>query len=940
MALISGLFLKNKVAQRITVMLLLAAILPALLTSSLTFRNMSRLIENIEQQDLKKETKNYGLTVMGNLLFAKTLARHFTEINRDNNYHINILWDALEEKTVGTPMFNSVVEVSTQGEVIAQQGHAKNLVIAIQQLNGAGLSNLKANKLKPSLLVIPQKNQQPPLINLILPQVNGQNSTFITELNPDFIWGLKADYPNNIKMCVYKTINHTKTELFCSQSIQEVKSSINANKPKPVGQWDLFLKAEFQEDDWQFETTRLKPSATNQLWDFYSDYGFIWVIILSLLIIGLLSINQIRKTMVPLEKLIEGTRSISQGKFENVVVNDHSEFSELADAFNNMSSDIQRQLNTLQVFSEVDQKMVAKLDVDDLIVQILSRIQQLKPGTSAQIFRLSEKNSTEALGVVNLIDHNVQSNFPLSIPIQEINSLAAYTHGEFINHDIKVQFQHTLIQLGAKFLWVLPVFWQGNICAFLTIGSPIAFEPKNNADWNEIRDLSNRIGMAISAQKREEQLLKQAHYDLLTGLPNRVLLDDRLQQAIERSNRSKWPTWVVFLDLDRFKYINDSMGHHTGDQVLVEISKRLQHVVRETDTVARFGGDEFIIILEGQNSEELMMPALNRIVENVATPLIINHIELNMTCSAGVAIYPNDGDNPNVLIQHADIAMYRAKELGKNNIQFYTEELNKKVADHIYIENLLRHAIEKNELVLHYQPKVNIKTMQIVGMEALIRWNSKELGFISPVRFIPIAEETGLIVAIGQWVIKTACEQAIAWQKAGYSPLLMSVNLSTRQFNQTNLVDSIKATLAETGLKAQYFELELTESILMMEVEKSMIILNKIKSLGVKISVDDFGTGYSSLAYLKNLPVDTLKIDKSFTDDIVKQTDNVPIVQTIIALAKNLNLKIVAEGVETHEQVLYLKAHQCDEIQGYYFSKPKLPAELEPLLQNPVFSAK
>ena len=489
-----------------------------------------------------------------------------------------------------------------------------------------------------------------------------------------------------------------------------------------------------------------------------------------------------------------------------------------------------------------------------------------------------------------------------------------------------------MAKLGAHYLWVLPIFWQGNICALLTVGSKTDLNSEDN-DWGEIRDLSNRIGIAISAQKREEQLLIQAHHDQLTGLPNRILLDDRLQQAIEHSQRTQLPTWVVFLDLDRFKYINDSMGHHLGDQVLIEVAKRLQNAVRDIDTVARFGGDEFIIVLQGHADEALVMGVLQRIIETIAQPLVINQLELNMTCSVGVSVYPNDGETVGTLIQHADIAMYRAKELGKNNFQFFTEALNKKVADRIYMENLLRHALAKNELVLHYQPKVNLQTMQVVGMEALIRWESHELGFVSPVNFIHLAEETGLILPIGEWVIKTACAQAVAWEKAGYGNLLMSVNLSARQFGQANLLDSIKNILADTGLEAKYLELELTESMVMTELATSLKILHEIKALGIKISVDDFGTGYSSLSYLKQLPLDTLKIDKSFTDDIVHHTDRAPIVQTVISLAKNLNLKIVAEGVESQEQVLYLQAHGCDEIQGYFFSRPKVAKDIEPLLQ-------
>ena len=283
---------------------------------------------------------------------------------------------------------------------------------------------------------------------------------------------------------------------------------------------------------------------------------------------------------------------------------------------------------------------------------------------------------------------------------------------------------------------------------------------------------------------------------------------------------------------DSFKFINDSMGHNIGDQLLVQVAHRMQAAVREVDTVARFGGDEFIIVLPGQTDETLMMGVLERIIHMVCQPMQINNQEIIITCSVGIAVYPNDGAKAETLIQHADIAMYRAKELGKNNFQFFTESMNEKVAERMYVENLLRHALAKNELEVYYQPKVDLETMQMVGMEALIRWNSPELGFVSPIRFITLAEESGLIVPIGEWVMRSACQQTVAWQNAGYAPLLMSVNLSARQFKQSNLVERIQNILKETGLEAQYLELELTESMVMTEVEASLQLLHEIKALG------------------------------------------------------------------------------------------------------------
>jgi diguanylate cyclase (GGDEF)-like protein len=457
---------------------------------------------------------------------------------------------------------------------------------------------------------------------------------------------------------------------------------------------------------------------------------------------------------------------------------------------------------------------------------------------------------------------------------------------------------------------------------------------EHDIDWTEFRELASRIGIVISAQAREEQLIMQAQYDILTGLPNRILLQDRLRQAIEYSQRTGNPIWVLFIDLDRFKYINDSMGHHVGDELLIQVSKQLQAGVRETDTVARFGGDEFVIILQGDMGEDSRLSILNRLVDSVAMPIKVNKQELNTTCSIGIAVYPNDGVTPETLIKHADIAMYRAKEIGRNNFQFFTQNMNDKAAERMRMESYLRKAIEQDEFSLQFQPKVDLTSKQIVGVEALLRWNNTDLGNVSPDKFIQLAEDTNLILPIGEWVLRHACLQAVAWQKAGLGELLMAVNLSARQFRQENLVESIKAILVETGLKAERLELELTESLFMSDNGNALKTLHEIKALGIKLSVDDFGTGYSCLSYLNNLPLDALKIDKSFTDDIIVKNKKVPIVDTIISLGKNLNLQVIAEGVESAEQVAYLIAHGCDQIQGYYFSRPESAEKIESMLAS------
>ena len=438
---------------------------------------------------------------------------------------------------------------------------------------------------------------------------------------------------------------------------------------------------------------------------------------------------------------------------------------------------------------------------------------------------------------------------------------------------------------------------------------------------------------SIERKRYQEQLEHQANYDALTGLPNRNLLLDRLKQAVF-AQRQVHSIALVFIDLDHFKFINDSLGHNAGDKLLQHMAERLRSVVRDGDTVSRLGGDEFILILNDQHNEEIIFRAMQRIINKLSEPVSIDGHELYVTCSAGISLHPQDGPDIETLLKNADAAMYRAKERGRNNFQFYTSEMNRLVNERLALESSLRRALERREFLLHYQPKIDLKTGAIVGAEALVRWQHPEWGLMYPDRFIPLAEETGLIVPIGEWVLRTACGQNRAWQDAGLKPVTVSVNLSARQFRQEALLKSVARILSETGLRPRHLEMELTESMVMHNAEAAIAILQGLKDLGVQLSVDDFGTGYSSLSYLKSLPIGILKIDRSFVRDISARggRDGGVLAQAIISLGHSLKLKIVAEGVEDDAQLKFLKAHRCDEAQGYYFSKPVPPEECARLL--------
>jgi diguanylate cyclase (GGDEF)-like protein len=440
---------------------------------------------------------------------------------------------------------------------------------------------------------------------------------------------------------------------------------------------------------------------------------------------------------------------------------------------------------------------------------------------------------------------------------------------------------------------------------------------------------------SIERKRYQVQLEHQANYDALTGLPNRNLLHDRLRQAVyaQRLPRS---IAVVFMDLDHFKFVNDSLGHSTGDLLLKAMGERLRTVLREGDTVGRVGGDEFVLILNDQSNEEIIYRAMQRIAAKVSEPISIEGKELHVTCSAGISIYPQDGRDVETLLKNADAAMYRAKEHGRSNFQFYTSEMNERVSERLSLENALRRALERNELTLHYQQKTSLKSGRIVGAEALVRWMHPEWGLVRPARFIPLAEETGLIVSIGEWVLREACRQTREWLDAGLEPGAVSVNLSVRQFRQEGLVRTVSRILEETRLNPAQLEMELTESMVMGNVDAAIAVLQGLKQLGVALSVDDFGTGYSSLSYLKDLPIDTLKIDRSFVRDIGSgaEADDGVLAQAIISLAHALHLKVIAEGVETDAQLRFLRRHGCDEVQGFFYGEPVPPDGHRALLEK------
>ena len=479
--------------------------------------------------------------------------------------------------------------------------------------------------------------------------------------------------------------------------------------------------------------------------------------------------------------------------------------------------------------------------------------------------------------------------------------------------------------------------WEGEIWNRRKNGEVFPEWLSISAIRNESKQIQNYVGIFIDISKQKEaesRLHYLAYHDKLTGLPNRDLFHDRLNKSIYRAKRNQVEIAVLFIDIDHFKYINDTFGHTKGDMLLQKVTNRLRASLRENDTLARMGGDEFTVIIEDFSSQDDVEITAKRILDNFNAPIFLDNQELYVSVSIGISFFPEDANSPGMLMKHADTAMYSAKNNGRKRLHFFRSTMENYSIQRIEMERQLRHALDNHEFRVFYQPQLDIVSSKVIGAEALIRWRHPERGLVPPAEFIPLAEDTGMILPIGEWVLKQAWNECQGWHRAGY-PLRIGVNLSAHQFNHTNLSELAELALRESGISPEYLELELTESLAMRQVDETLVVLKQLKSSGVKLSIDDFGTGYSSLSYLKQFPIDRLKIDKSFIHDIATDPNNAAIVVAIIAMAHCMGLAVIAEGVETEEQLRFLAMHGCNEVQGYLLSRPLPADEFLALLRNP-----
>ena len=931
----------NKVARRILISFVLAALIPIAILGLLSYQEVTAGLRQQTDKALQKNTKNYALGALDRLkLSERALQLLAAKVGRTEDkspFSIADFGDlpGFEEQ------FDHLVLVETNGNQKVIFGTSESLPVFTQEEMVALSSNktvIKAvtgNRLTETMLwmaisVVKNKPETAFLLAKLRPELLWESD----DMAPYTLWVLDennrtlfASEPNlSLPLKIRSQMLMTNSGLTIWQ---------NADATFLSAYWKLPLKLVFHAPEWVVMLAQPEDLALSTIRQFSAIYPP--VIFLAILIVGLLSKQLISKYLKPLENLKAATFRIAEGDFDSRLhIESRDEFETLADSFNDMTGRLKNQFEILAAMSEIDRHILSSLDAEIIVETALDRLPSVLNCDLIAFAKVDpEAQKVKEMRIRRIGRCSQILTNPIAITKDDIAVLVEHL-GTGVEIGSPSRLPAYLEALGVYGQWrflVIPVVLDGTFSSIMCLGykSPL---PIPVVSRNAAKTFGDRMAVALSNAAWEEKLYKQAHFDFLTGLPNRLVLNDRLDQELARSERDKTEFAVFFIDLDRFKTINDSLGHSAGDELLVQVTEILVNCVRVTDLVVRNGGDEFVVVmteLQHQNATMYAGSLAEKILSSLKRALMVAGLPVTTTASIGIALYPGDADNVQDLLKNADVAMYHAKNEGRDNFRFYSSDLNAFALENMKLEHELREAIAKAELTVFYQPKVDLHG-RIVGAEALIRWQHPELGMVSPAKFIPLAEQTGLIVDIGHWVFEQTCLQAQSYQAQGFGNLRISVNISAIEFKRPELVDRIAGILMRTGVDPNLIELELTESIAIGDNKNSIERMAALKKLGLTLSMDDFGTGYSSLSYLKNLPLDVIKIDQSFVRHLESEGSNQAIVRAILALANGLGMETVSEGVENQAQLDFLKQNKCDIFQGFLFSRPIPPEDFLKLL--------
>ena len=908
---IRGLFLRSQVARRVFLLFLLSALVPALLLAALAYAQMRAMDREHVQRQLALEGGNYTGGLRERLLGA-----HFM---------LGVQAAGLRQ---GIPL-------SLSGDGPPRRAFAR-IDPMLHGLEGDSWAApaAQAHLARGESLLLISRDAQGPHLQLIMAidPARPDQGVLRAELLPTYLWSDDPGPAQATRACV---LDAQGLVLYCpDSSLAPLVAGLAVQRDRPAGelegwQYDtrsLSLRERFAADDWTVVV--LRPQGEGG-WSGFA-YVFLGVVVLTLLLVALLSGVQLRRILVPLERLIEGTRRIAREDFHQPVqIHRDDEFGQLGQALNKMAARLGRQMGTLRALAEIDHEILSRVELEQIIARVQDRLHELWPQAVTSMVVFDQQAADFGIVHLHAGENEVTAKVPSRLEPWLLERLARDYDGMWFDvggGDLP-DFLSMVADAGAQRILVLPIFWREQVSGLLAIG---LMEPRefSNELIQQARDLVNRIGVALAAQARDEQLKYHAYHDDLTGLPNRPLLVERMTQEMAHARRNGKQLAVLYIDLDRFKKVNDNLGHEAGNRLLCQVAERLSACTREGDTVARLSGDEFVVLLPGLASPQQAARLAGEMQGLLGEPFMIEGDASYVGASIGVAVFPDDGSLAPELLKKADMAMYRAKATGRGRIVFFEEGMNVVQQEQAVLERELREALARGQLSLQYQPRMRLADGRLCSAEALLRWEHPELGTVSPDKFIPLAEEAGLIEELGAWALREACAQLGRWQAAGHR-LSVSVNVSTRQLKTGRVVPLVLQALLDGRAAPTGLELEVTEGTLIDNVQAAGEQLGQLRRSGVRIALDDFGTGYSSLSQLQNLPVDILKIDRSFTRGLGHDDGAGSIVHTIIALAHALGKTVVAEGVEHERQAELLRIWQCEQAQGHLYSEPLTAEDFE-----------
>ena len=926
---IEGSFLQSKVARRVFALFVLTASIPIIFLSVFSHHQVSALLIDHAHKELEAFNSVYGSAAYDRLLVAEsTLSDLALEWARGS------LSNTLEQRS--RRIFRSVAAISPSGDKTIVFGNEP----AFEKPGGREQAQLQRGE---TVLQLPVSNNTSAVVLVRAIDAARPNQAWIAgDVSPEFLWGNDSFLPYMTGVCVLNT-GHVPLHCSNQDARNPVVSAMNETSRGSRGRLTLrlgesvhlaayrevFVASRFSAHRWVVVTT--KPEAVALAPASVFSVIFWGSVVLSALVVTLLSVSQIRRILVPLERLIAGTRRLAKRDFSaRVEVKRGDEFGELADTFNAMATRLGRQFAVLTTLSRIDRSILTELNIDRTIDEVLSRLRELVGADFTAVFVLNHGSERDGRIYPGPSESDPDAFRSIAIPDGVRDTLLAHQDGLWnaAGGEANLFEAFGVSRADALNLFILPITWKNRLSGAVLLGYR-GDAALDDEDVAHVRDFADRVGVVLSTTAREAQLHYQARYDALTDLPNRFLFTERLTQEISRAERENRPLALLFIALDRFKHVNDTLGHAAGDALLRETGVRLRGHLREGDTLSRFGGDEFTIVLSGASGPKEASVVAEHVIAALAQPFLIEQVETFITASIGIALYPGDGATAPALLRSADTACANAS--GRGAYVYFTESMNSEALRRASVERELRRAIEQRQFILYYQPKVELDSGRISSVEALVRWRHPERGIVDPGAFIDVAEDTGLIAAIGEFALLEGCRQFGVWRERAIKLDCIAINASSRQLRSASIIELVRDAIAAHELRPGELELEVTESLLVDNYEDVARLLGELRSLGAMIALDDFGTGYSSMRYLERLPFDTLKIDISFVRAIRENGEGGAIAACIIAMARSLNKKVVAEGVETLAQADFLRRLGCDIAQGYYYGRPLPPAEFEAL---------